>query len=167
MCSTVDQQQQVCDFYGGWPAVKSRQAKSRPEDPYSHFVGSSANAHWQVAPGETWFFDSGRLKSSDANKVVSPVSSEDFVGSQGGGCTGEQSGVGPRRFLAICIGTHWYSDGIFDAIFGFSRVVLFDVSTRSVVKRIDGPAYVSAALSPSGKRVAILKGGKVRLYEAD
>jgi len=56
---------------------------------------------------------------------------------------------------------------MFDAIFGFSRVVLFDVSTKTVIKRIDGPAYVSAALSPSGKRVAILKGGKVRLYEVD
>jgi hypothetical protein len=167
VCSTIDQQEQVCDFYSGWPAVTFRQAKSQPENPYSHLVNSGLHTSWQVASGETWFFNNGRLTASDANKVFSPVSSEDFVGKEGGGCDGHLSEVEPRRFLAVCTGTHWYSDGMFDAIFGFSRVVLFDVSTRSVIKRIDGPAYVSASLSPSGKRVAILKGGKVRLYEAD
>jgi hypothetical protein len=56
---------------------------------------------------------------------------------------------------------------MFDAIFGFSRVVLFEVSSGHLVMRIDGPAFTSAALSPYGKRVATLRGSKVRLYEVD
>ena len=164
VCSVEVPQQQVCDFYRGWPAVMFRRANSQPEDPYSHLVDRHA---WKVGINEIWFFSNGHLTRSEANKVSSPVSSEDFVGKDGGGCNGYLSEVEPRRFLAVCIGTHWYSDGMFDAIFGFSRVILFDVSSRSPIQRIDGPAYISAALSPSGKRVAILKGGKVRLYQVN
>ena len=131
VCSTVDQQQQICDFYAGWPAVTSRQTKSQPGNPYSHLVDGGPHTAWQVAPGESWFFNNGRLMAVDADKAPSPVSSEDFVGKEGGGCDGHLTEVEPKRFLAVCVGTHWYSDGMFDAIFGFSRVVLFDVSTKN------------------------------------
>lgn len=90
----------------------------------------------------------------------------DFVGNNGGGCKGQLSDASPRRFLATCVGTHWYSDGMFDNIFGFSHTVLFDVAKNSVMGKIDGSAFIESALSPSGRKIAVLKGAKVRLYDA-
>jgi hypothetical protein len=97
------------------------------------------------------------------SSLVNPTN---FVGDNGGNCNGQLSEAQPRRFLATCVGTHWYSDGMLDNIFGFSRSVLFDVTTKSIIGRFDGSAFISAALSPSGRKIAILKGQKVRLYDA-
>jgi hypothetical protein len=168
VCSNANAQQ-VCEFYRGWPAEKvssGTTAVSAAENPYTH-AADVGNASWQVGDGETWSFNNGLLTRAGVGRASSPVSSEDFVGKNGGNCEGQLSASEPRRFLAVCTGAHWYSDGMFDAIFGFSSVVLFDVPSGHQVMRIDGPAFTSAALSPSGKKVATLRGSKVRLYEVD
>ena len=54
-----------------------------------------------------------------------------------------------------------------DALFGYSWIALFDVRTRKILARIDGPIYVTAFLSPSGKIIAVRKGDKVKLYRVD
>jgi hypothetical protein len=164
LCSSSDQsQQQICDFYAGWPATKVRQeALPVRENPFTHI----ASNEWQVLPGEKWFFKNGQLTSLTQNWRRSLVNPTDFIGNNGGHCDGQLSEAIPMRFLATCIGTHWYSDGMFDAIFGFSHTLLFDVSTKSIIGRVDGSEFISSALSPSGRKVAILKGGKVRLYDA-
>lgn len=171
VCSLAGKQQ-VCDFYRDWPAEKvssgttAISAISATENPYTHATDIGPPS-WQVGNGETWSFNNGLLKRAGVGKTSSPVSSEDFVGKNGGNCEGQLSASEPRRFLAVCTGTHWYSDGMLDAIFGFSRVVLFDVPSGHQVMRINGPAFTSAALSPSAKRVATLRDSKVRLYEVD
>lgn len=169
LCSTVHAQQ-VCDFYRDWPAEKvpsKTAATSTPENPYTHDA-NFGHGPWQVGGGETWSFDNNlRLMRAGVGKASSPVSAEDFAGKGGGNCDGELSTSEPRRFLVVCTGAHWYSDGMFDSIFGFSRVVLFDAPSGHQVMRIDGPAFTSAALSPSGKRVATLRGSKLRLYAVD
>jgi hypothetical protein len=162
-CSSSYPSQQVCDFYTGWPPTKVRQAALPVgEDPFTHI----ASGVWQVSPDEKWLFESNHLTSVKADGTRSLVNATNFVGHNGGGCNGQLSDSSPRRFLASCVGTHWYSDGMFDAIFGFSRTLLFDVSTKSIIGRVDGSAFISSALSPSGRKIAILKGGKVRLYDA-
>jgi hypothetical protein len=169
LCSTVHAQQ-VCDFYRDWPAEKvpSKTASTAtPENPYTHDA-NFGRGPWQVGGGETWSFDNNfRLVRAGVGRSSSLVTTEDFVGKGGGNCDGELSTSGPRRFLVVCNGTHWYSDGMFDSIFGFSRVVLFDAPPGHQVMRIDGPAFTSAALSPSGKRVATIRGSKLRLYAVD
>jgi hypothetical protein len=55
---------------------------------------------------------------------------------------------------------------MFHNIFGFSHTVLFDVTTNSVIGRIDGSAFIESALSLSGRKIAILKGENTRLYDA-
>jgi hypothetical protein len=163
LCSSSDQSQQVCDFYTGWPATKVRQETFLVrEDPFTHI----SNNVWQVSPSEKWHFDRGHLTSVTANGRRSLVNPTNFVGNNGGNCYGQLSEASPMRFLATCFGTHWYSDGDLDAIFGFSHTLLFDVSTKTIIGRVDGSAFISSALSPSGRQVAILKGGKVRLYDA-
>jgi hypothetical protein len=168
LCSAKDSQRR-CDFYRNWPTVRVSSATiPEAEDPYTHLVVSGYsgyNAQWRVGSGETWSFSDGLLRRSSADGTSSLVSPEDFVGKNGGGCDGELSSAEPRRFLAVCAGTHWWSDGMFDSIFGFSRVVVFDVPSGRIISRIDGPAYTSASLSPSGKLIAVLRGNKVRLYQ--
>jgi hypothetical protein len=132
------------------------------ENPFTHI----ASNEWQVLPGEKWFFKNGQLTSLTHNWRRSLVNPTDFIGNNGGHCDGQLSEAIPMRFLATCIGTHWYSDGDLNAIFGFSHTLLFDVSTKSIIGRVDGSAFISSALSPSGRQIAILKGGKVRLYDA-
>ncbi len=122
-------------------------------DPFTRASSSS----WRVSQSENWLFKGGHLTRIGADGKSSLVSPTDFVGDQGGGCGGELSEELPRRFLATCVGTHWYSDGMFDSIFGFSHVVLFDVSTGNIIGQVDGSAYISSALSPSGREIAILK----------
>jgi hypothetical protein len=161
--SSSDQSQQFCDFYTGWPATKSRQTGLPVRvDPFTRAAANS----WQVSPSENWLFKGGhltRVNSDGSNSLVNPT---DFVGDNGGGCKGQLSDAPPRRFLATCVGTHWYSDGMFDNIFGFSHTVLFDVTTNSVIGRIDGSAFIESALSPSGRKISILKGEKIHLYDA-
>ena len=163
VCSSPDQSQQFCDFYTGWPAMKSRQAGSPVRvDPFTRVAANS----WQVSPSEKWLFKGGYLTRINSDGSSSLVNSTDFVGNQGGGCNGQLTDASPRRFLATCVGTHWYSDGMFDNVFGFSHTVLFDVTTNSIIGRVDGSAFIESALSPSGRKIAILKGEKIRLYDA-
>ena len=163
LCSSSDQSQQVCDFYSGWPATKVRQAALPVrEEPFTRITNNT----WQVSPTEKWLFDSGHLTSVRADGSRSLINPTNFVGDNGGGCNGQLSEASPRRFLATCVGTHWYSDGMFDSIFGFSHTLLFDVTKKSIIGRVDGSAFISSALSPSGRKIAILKGSKVRLYDA-
>jgi hypothetical protein len=163
LCSASDQSQQFCDFYTGWPATKSRQTGLPVRiDPFTRVAANS----WQISPSEIWLFKGGHLTRVNSDGSNSLVNSTDFVGENGGGCKGQLSDASPRRFLATCVGTHWYSDGMFDNIFGFSHTVLFDVTTNSVIGRIDGSAFVESGLSPSGRKIAILKGAKIRLYDA-
>jgi hypothetical protein len=49
----------------------------------------------------------------------------------------------------------------------FSATALFDVASRQILARIDGPAYTSAILSPSGKLIAVEHEEKIRLYLVD
>jgi hypothetical protein len=158
VCSHSDAQQ-VCEFYRDWPAEKvssGTTAISGTEDPYTHAV-YIGHPSWQVGNGETWSFDNGQLTRAGVGKASSLVSSKDFVGKNGGHCEGQLSASEPRRFLAVCTGTHWYSDGMLDAIFGFSRVVLFEVPSGHQVMRVNGPAFTSAALSPLWKENCNLK----------
>jgi hypothetical protein len=66
-----------------------------------------------------------------------------------------------------CIGTHFYTDGELDFIFGYSRIALFDVPSRRILARIDGRAYTWAALSPDGNLVAVLHGEKINFYRVN
>jgi len=162
LCSFSGHSQQDCDFYAGSPAIRvSQAALPSGENPYT----GPTRDFWEVSPEEKWFFDNGRLASTKTDGSRSLVNSTNFIGSNGGACEGQLSEASPKRFLAVCVGTHWYSDGMFDSVFGFSRILLFDVSARSIVGRIDDSAFISAAISPSGRRIAILKNGKVRLYD--
>jgi hypothetical protein len=163
LCTSTDQSQRVCDICVGWPAAKVRQAALPVgEDTFTHL----ASNEWQATPSEKWMFEGGHLTSVRTDGSRSLVNPTNFVGDNGGGCDGQLSETSPQRFLATCVGTHWYSDGMFDGLFGFSHTLLFDVSTKSIIGRVDGSAFISAALSPSDRKIAILKGEKVRLYDA-
>jgi hypothetical protein len=162
LCSYSGHGQQDCDFYAGSPAIRIRQAAfTLAENPYTGLT----RIFWQVSPEERWFFDDGRVASVKTDGSRSLVNSTNFIGRNGGDCNGQLSEASPTRFLATCVGTHWYSDGIFDRLFGYSRILLFDVSARTLLGRVDESAFISASLSPSGRRIAILKTGKVRLYD--
>lgn len=163
LCSSSDQSEQVCDFYTGWPATKSEQ-KELPvrEDPFARVATNT----WQVSSHENWLFKGGYLTRVASDGSNSPVNPTNFAGDNGGNCGGQLSEASPRRFLATCVGAHWYSDGMFDNIFGFSHTVLFDITTGNIIGRVDGGAFIESALSPSGRQIAILKDKKVRLYDA-
>jgi hypothetical protein len=74
---------------------------------------------------------------------------------------------GAHRFLAVCVGAHVYRDGMLDGDFGYSRVALFDIDTKRLIDRINGPAYTYAALSPDGKLIALEHLGTIKLYRAN
>jgi hypothetical protein len=170
-----------CDFYRGQPAAQVPElASSFPitngiaHTPYkdrslpdtSH-ASPYNRAAWKVSQSETWYFDNGGvLTSLSVNGATGPVSKEQWTPKESI-CTGDPSVSEPRRFLATCVGTHFYTDGDFDAFFGYSRIALFDVASRRILVRIDGAAYSSAVLSPSGKLIAVTHGNKVRLFRVD
>lgn len=117
---------------------------------------------WRVSADELWFFDDrGLLTMRDSKGSTRPIMKERW---KQAGCAGHLSVSEPRRFLAVCNGTHFYTDGDLDALFGYSRIALFDVATRSIIARIDGPSGTSATLSPSGSLIATWNGDKIRLY---
>jgi hypothetical protein len=162
-CSSSDQIQQLCDFYKGWPATRVRQNElPAREDPFTHIAVNT----WQVSANENWLFRGGHLTRVEAGGSSSLVNPTNLVGDNGGNCNGQLSEASPRRFLATCVGAHWYSDGMFDNIFGFSHTVLFELTTGNIIGRVDGSAFIESALSPSGRKIAILKDKKVRLYDA-
>ncbi len=117
---------------------------------------------WRVGPDELWFFDDrGLLTMRDSKGSTRPIMTERW---KQAGCAGDLSVSEPRRFLAVCNGTHFYTDGDLDALFGYSRIALFDVASRSIIARIDGPSGTWATLSPSGRLIATWGGSKIRLY---
>ncbi len=174
-----------CDFYQGLPAQLSGpgadlaiQGSGTPKDPYPNVAatyGISTSPYsrmaWRVDDDHVWYFDKhGVLTSSKVGRSPEPVSSERWTPNDGN-CSGEVSAIEPRRFLAICVGAHFYTDGDLDAIFGYSRIALFDVDSKQIVARIDGPAYTSATLSPDGRQIAVIHRERVkirlRLYTTD
>ena len=176
-----------CDMYKGMPAVHvSTQPGSVSvangavqKDPYPNVAISenlptspSSPTAWRVSDSDVWYFDvHGGLTRSSASGSTTPVSAEQWT-PKSSNCTGEVSASMPKRFLATCVGAHFYTDGDLDAIFGYSRIALFDVTRRQLLVRIDGPAYTSAALSPNGRRIATIHRGsqakvEVKLYSAD
>lgn len=124
----------------------------------------NGRAEWKVTESDSWYFDPHGILTS--LKSGAPVTQERWT-PEGCYCTGELSVSKPRRFLATCIGTHFYTDGDLDSIFGYSRIALFDVDSRRMVWHINGPPYISTALSPSGKQIAIEHLGEVSLYRVD
>lgn len=170
-----------CDYYQGLPSkmVLQRELNAAPSngipvDPYELENLQTANPTlpnnrhaWNVGSSERWYFDDhGRLTSLDSKRQAVPVSAEKWT-PDSGNCTGDLSVAKPFRFLATCVGAHVYTDGEFDALFGYSRIALFEVASRQILARIDGPAYTSASLSPSGKLIAVEHEGKIRLYRVD
>jgi hypothetical protein len=167
-----------CNFYRGLPSVQV--TGDQPSFPVPSKISHSPFAtlpetvkawnnrsEWKVSEDEVWYFDKdGILSGLNSNGSPSPVSTEKWTPTDSN-CTGDISATEPRRFLATCVGTHFYTDGDLDAIFGFSRIALFDVTSRRILARINGPAYTSAALSPSGKSFAVTHDRKVRLYRVD
>ncbi len=122
---------------------------------------------WKVSHTELWYFDdNGLLTSLNSENSGRPVSTEQWRPKESI-CVGELSVLGPRRFLAACVGAHFCTDQDLDGVFGYSRIALFDVESRHILARIDGPAYTSAALSPLGKQISVLHGSKIHLYHVN
>lgn len=170
-----------CGFYRGSPAEEMPQhamnfaiANGIPHTPYETvpYPGTAERSPqdrstWKVNPSEIWYFDNKDvLTSLGLNGTPSPVATESWT-PEGSNCTGELSTSEPHRFLATCIGTHFYTDGDLDGILGYSRIALFDVSSRRTLARIDGRAYTWAALSPDGNLIAVLHGDKVNFYRVN
>ena len=185
LCSIVGPAEH-CDLYKGLPAARLSERGidlptsdgGIPKDPYPNVaqpVGSSTSpfSHnaWRIGENEVWYFDShGMLTNSIAGLSPAPVSSEQWT-PKDSNCTGEVSALKPVRFLATCVGAHFYTDGDLDGIFGYSRIALFDVTSKQILARIDGPAYTSAALSPDGRKIAVIHRERVKirlsLYRVD
>jgi hypothetical protein len=73
----------------------------------------------------------------------------------------------PTRFLTFCRGTNFYTDGDFDAWLGFTKIALLDVQTKRTLYELKDSFRVGdAALSPNGKFIAVIKGKKLRIYDA-
>lgn len=170
-----------CSFYRGSPAQEMPQhamsiaiPNGIPQTPYGKVaypgtakISPQDRSTWKVSSSETWYFDSkNALTSLGPNGSTSAVVTEAWT-PEGSNCTGELSTVEPHRFLATCIGTHFYTDGDLDAIFGYSRIALFDVASRRILALINGRAYTWAALSPKGNLIAVLHGDKVNFYRVN
>jgi hypothetical protein len=173
--------EESCRFYQGLPSklvldrkLDTPPSNGIPTDPYKResfqAAGSVApdnRSAWKVSSSGRWYFDNrGRLTSQDSNGQMAPVSAEKWTPDYSN-CTGDLSASEPFRFLATCVGAHIYTDGALDGLFGYSRIALFDVSSRQILARIDGPAYTSAILSPSGKLIAVEHEDRIRLYRVD
>lgn len=177
LCSIVSPTEH-CDLYKGLPAARLSEHRidlpapdgEIPKDPYPNValterISTSPYSHtaWRVGETEVWYFDNhGILTNSNAGRFPAPVSSQQWT-PKDSNCTGEVSAIKPGRFLATCVGTHFYTDGDLDAIFGYSRIALFDVTSKQMLARIDGPAYTSAALSPDGRQIAVIHRERVRI----
>jgi hypothetical protein len=169
-----------CDLYRGNPA--SKVSEIRTVDPP---IGSALGPFpitvlpgkplglrfdpkaWKVTQSDFWYFnEQSVLMRRDSSGSISPVSKEKWVPNLSS-CDGQLSASEPRRFFGFCSGAHFYTDGDLDAIFGFSRIAVFDVESREMLLRIDGPAYTTALMSPSGKTVAVAHGNTIRLYRVN
>jgi hypothetical protein len=134
------------------------------------WMHSGSRNAWCLDGRVLWYFDQhGTLTTIDANHVSTPVLSKQWV-PKDSNCTGEVSTDKPQRFLASCVGAHFFSDGELDAIFGYSRIALFDVASKRILLRIDGPAFTSATVSPDGRKIATIHRGRkitLRLYDVN
>jgi hypothetical protein len=170
-----------CAFYRGFPSEKVSERKLDrplsnriPNDPYEEatfpttgLTPPDRRKAWRVGPSELWYFDDHqRLARMDSKGPMGLVSAQKWT-PEYSECTGDLSGSEPRRFLATCVGAHIYTDGELDALFAYSRIALFDVASRQILARIEGPAYTSAVLSPSGKLIAVEHMSKIRFYRAN
>ena len=180
LCS-ISTDVEKCSFYRGFPAEEVPQhgmsiaiTNGFPHTPYEQipYPGTAKSSPqdrstWKVSSSETWYFDDKSvLTSLGTNGATSAVVTEAWT-PEGSNCTGELSTSEPHRFLVTCIGTHFYTDGDLDFIFGYSRIALFDVPSRRLIARVDGRAYTWAALSPEGNLIAVLHGDKVNFYRVD
>jgi hypothetical protein len=180
VCSRTESVE-TCKFYRGEPAVQTAEpafsfliSHGIPRSPYKQVsfpektqTSSFERKGWEVGRSQVWYFDKdGILTRLSSNGSIEPVSAEHWA-PKGSNCDGDFSASQPKRFLATCVGAHFYTDGDLDAIFGYSRIALFDVASRHIVARIDGPAYTTAVLSPSGKLIAVTHSNKVHLYRVD
>jgi len=169
-----------CSFYGGRPAAETKRAflplsnESIFSNPYKEItlpssIGFSPIAVWKVSESEFWYFNKDQvLTGTTSNAPAGTTTIDGWKPPRDTGCTGNLSASEPRRFLAVCTGSYFYTDGLLDSIFGYSRIELFDVNSRRSLTRIDGPADTSASLSPSGKIIAVVThDGKLRLYRVD
>ena len=173
--------EESCRFYQGLPSklvldrkLDTPPSNGIPTDPYKREIFQAAGSvvpdnrsAWKVSSSGRWYFDNhGRLTSQDSNGQIAPVSEEKWTPDYSN-CTGDLSVSEPFRFLATCVGAHFYTDGALDGLFGYSRIALFDVASRQILARIDGPAYTSAILSPSGKLIAVEHEERIHLYRVD
>ena len=176
ICS-IEKGNQTCTFYQGRPATPTGTTQPLislpndvPKSPYKQPTlpeavhGFPTDRPIAIDEKEIWFFGAnGTLLAVLPSGKVKPVSTEHWTPKQSY-CGGEVSVAEPRRFLAICGGVYVYTDGEFDAIFGFSRFVLFDVGTRRIITSLAGRSQTTASLSPSGQLVAVAHNGKVQMY---
>jgi hypothetical protein len=171
---------QNCIFYRGRLGAEIKEAsfplsnESSVESPYKviplpSLVGFSPNAVWKVSESEFWYFNKDQvLTSTTSNAGTGTSTIADWKPPRDTACGGDLSASAPHRFLAVCTGSYFYTDGLLDSIFGYSRIELFDVNSHRSLTRIDGPADTSASLSPSGKIIAVVThDGKLRLYRVD
>jgi len=170
---------QTCSFYRGRPAAETKKtsfqlsSESVIESPYKNIPASSLidppSTAWKASQSELWFFSQDHVLMSTARNTAAGASAiTGWKPPRDTGCGGNVSESEPHRFLAICTGSYFYTDGLLDSIFGYSRVELFDVNSRRALMRIDGPTDTDAALSPSGKIIAVVtSGGMLRLYRVD
>ena len=177
LCSIVSPTEH-CDLYKGLPAARLAEQTMDlpspkvviPKDPYlnvahSDWLSTLSNSYkvWRISEKELWYFDyHGTLTNMIVGRSTTPVSSEQWT-PKNSYCTGEVSAHKPIRFLATCAGTHFYTDGDLDAIFGYSRIALFDVTSKQMLTRIDGPAFTFAALSPDGRKIAVIHNERVKI----
>jgi hypothetical protein len=175
LCS-VNKGEEDCAFYRGVPGEKMAEWTTdqtgfdgAPFNPYMLVPPATRPIRqaYKVGESEFWDFDN-RLKilaSVDAGGVSDVLSKQAWTGQYW--CTGSVSGSEPRRFLEACNGADVYTDGELDSLFGYSRIVLFDVTSRKMLVQIKGRSGASAAMSPSGKVIAVLRRGKIRLYRVE
>jgi len=185
LCSIVSPTEH-CDLYKGLPAARLAEQRMDlpgpkviiPIDPYLNVAHpdwlstlSKSYKVWRVSEKELWYFDyHGTLTNMIVGRSTTPVSPVQWT-PKNSYCTGEVSVDQPMRFLATCVGTHFYTDGELDAIFGYSRIALFDVTSKQILAHIDGPAFTFAALSPDGRNIAVIHSERVKirlmLYRVD
>jgi hypothetical protein len=177
LCSATKTEEQ-CALYSGFPSMKvseERWEKVAGEpfsiSPYQRDGYSTSGLKgnlWVVGPSEVWYFDAkGNLLSRGSSGEVNTVSPGKWLPKEADFCSGGLSFDAPKRFLAVCAGAYVYSDGDLDSIFGFGRIALFDVASRTILAHFKMPHSAKAALSPSGKIIAIAVGHQIQLYRVN
>jgi hypothetical protein len=161
-----------CTFYRGLPseplsgANVETTALHAPANPYRQGLPQAVRGEhlFEVGPSDFWYFNGpGGLMRLDSHGDTTPVASGKWA-SKPYNCEGSVSRTPPLRFLAVCWGAHVYTDGDLDALFGFSRIALFDVPSRKIIAQINGRPGTKVALSPSGQIFAVQHKDQIRFY---